>query len=424
MQSITDEQVNALKNRIQTELSNQLPTVNTATITDEYLIPRVSDLISMFTGDSLLPSEKQELITDIINDFLHLGPLEALLADPTITEIMVNGPEHVYIEQNGKIIETDIEFENDAHIRRIIDRIAQGVNRRCDEQTPYMDARLADGSRVNATIPPVSIDFPTITIRKFSDRNVTWSDYLAFGSISQNMVSFLRACVRSRCNILVSGGTGSGKTTLLNVLSNEIPDDQRIITIEDSAELKLHKPHVVRMETRCANTENSGEITVHDLLVNSLRQRPDRIIVGECRSIEAIEMLQAMNTGHDGSLTTVHANNPVSVFSRIETMVLQGNTGLPSRAIKQQIAQAIDLIVHTQRMLDGSRKVVSIVAVNSNLEGDTIVSEELFRFTQTGINPTTGQIEGYYEGCGVPSADILDKCSAAGQNLDRAWFFE
>lgn len=362
----------------------------------------------------------------ILDDFLGFGLIQPYIDDPTITEIMVNGHAEVYVERGGKLFkvagegcETEALFPDDDAVRRLIARILLPLGRRCDEQHPYVDARLPDGSRVNAILPPVSLNGPCITIRKFSAKRVTAANYVEWGAASVDMMRFLNSAVASRCNLIVSGGTGSGKTTLLNALSAAIPADERIITIEDSAELRLGQPHVLKREARPANSEGRGAVTIHDLLVNALRERPDRIIVGECRSTEALEMLQAMNTGHDGSMTTVHANDPHGAFQRIETMVMESSE-LPSRAIRQQAVTAIDLVVQVSRYSDGSRKISEICAV-TGMEGDQIVLQPLFEFA--GARVEGGRVTGEHVACGFqPPKDVISKFSAAGIAFDPAWF--
>ncbi|MBO4287332.1 MAG: CpaF family protein, partial [Kiritimatiellae bacterium] len=322
---------------------------------------------------------------EIYDEAMRLGPLEDFLADDTITEVMVNGPNQIYVERRGRLELTGKTFMDDDSVLAVIERIVAPIGRRIDESQPYVDARLADGSRVNAIIAPLSLSGPCITIRKFSKRSLTAEDMVDYGTWTRTAAQFLRVCVLLRKNIVVAGGTGSGKTTLLNVLSGFIPETDRIVTIEDAAELRLEQPHVVRLEARPANIEGRGAVTIRDLVRNSLRMRPDRIIVGECRGGETLDMLQAMNTGHDGSLTTIHANTPRDVISRLETMVLMSGIELPSRAIREQIASAIGIIVHESRMSDGSRKVVCISEI-VGLEGQQIVMQDLFTFRQSGID--------------------------------------
>ncbi len=328
--------------------------------------------------------ERNRLLDAVIADITSYGPIDPLLRDETITEVMVNGPDQIYIERDGRLCETDVKFDNDDHVRRIIDRIIAPLGRRCDESSPMVDARLPDGSRVNAIIPPLSLVGPVLTIRKFSKDPLQVEDLVEFGTISPEFVEFAQACVKGKLNLLISGGTGSGKTTLLNVMSSFIPETDRIVTIEDAAELQLRQRHVVRLEKRPPNIEGKGEISIRDLMVNSLRMRPDRIIVGECRGPEALDMLQAMNTGHDGSMTTAHANTPRDALARIETMVLMAGTELPLRAIREQIASALDLVIQQERMQDGSRKVVRVSEVQG-MEGDVITLQDVFVFQQTGV---------------------------------------
>jgi pilus assembly protein CpaF len=334
---------------------------------------------------ALTKEERQRLLRDIKDEVFGLGPIECLLRDETVCDILVNGPHQVYVERAGKMQPTSIRFRDDAHVMRIIERIVSRVGRRIDESNPLVDARLPDGSRVNAIIPPLAIDGPSISIRRFAADKLDHNDLIRFGSLSPELVLTLQAAVRARLNVLVSGGTGSGKTTLLNILSSFIPDDERIITIEDSAELQMRQAHVVRLETRPANLEGRGAITQRELLVNTLRMRPDRIVVGECRAGEALDMLQAMNTGHDGSLTTVHANTPRDALARLETMVAMSGLDLPKSAVRSQIAAAIDLVIQQQRLVDGSRRVTSLQEV-TGMEGEVITMQEIFRLERRGLD--------------------------------------
>ncbi len=333
----------------------------------------------------LSPTIQDQLFREILDEILGFGPLQPLLEDSSISEIMVNGPHSVYIEQKGKLLKTGVTFENDDAILRLIEKIILPLGRRIDTDTPTVDARLPDGSRVNAIIPPVAVDGPSITIRKFDKGRLSIEQLIEYNSITKNMAELVRACVISRLNIIISGGTGSGKTTLLNVLSSFIPSDERIVTIEDAAELRLQQDHIVRLETKAPDLEGKHAVAIRDLVRNSLRMRPDRIIVGEVRGGEALDMLQAMNTGHDGSLTTLHANSPRDALSRLETMSLMAGMELPLKVIREQIASAIDLIVQQTRMKDGTRKVTSVTEV-SGMEGDMIVMTEIFKFEQSGVS--------------------------------------
>jgi pilus assembly protein CpaF len=332
----------------------------------------------------LTRNEKRKLFEQIVAEILGYGPLEQFLSVDGITEIMVNGPKQIFIERGGKLTRVNASFENDEHLMRIIDRIVAPLGRRIDEGSPMVDARLPDGSRVNAVIPPISLVGPTLTIRIFSKIPLTVENLIEFGSLTREAVEFLKASVIAKVNVIISGGTGSGKTTLLNIMSGFIPDDERIVTIENAAELQLRQEHVVTLESRPPNVEGRGEVSIRDLVINSLRMRPDRIVVGEVRGGEALDMLQAMNTGHDGSLTTAHANSPRDMLARMETMVLMAGMDLPHRAIREQMASAVDLVVHQDRMRDGTRKVTSISEIQG-MEGDVITMSEIFRFEQTGI---------------------------------------
>jgi pilus assembly protein CpaF len=329
-------------------------------------------------------ADRQRLLEQIVAEIMGFGPIEPLLADDSITEVMVNGPDAVYIERGGRVLSTDIKFDSDDHVLRIIDRIVSPLGRRIDESQPYVDARLPDGSRVNAVIPPLSLIGPILTIRKFARIPITAQSLIDFGSITAESLEFIKACVQAKLNMVISGGTGSGKTTTLNVFSAFIPNDERIITIENAAELQLQQDHVLPLETRPANVEGKGAISMQQLVINSLRMRPDRIIVGECRGAEALDMLQAMNTGHDGSMTTAHSNGPRDTLSRLETMVLMAGMDLPLRAIREQIASALNLVVHQERMRDGTRKITKITEVQG-MEGDVIVMQDLFQFEQQGF---------------------------------------
>jgi pilus assembly protein CpaF len=376
-----------LKEQVQSKLINELDPK--ADMNNKAQVYRQVEEIFNSILDSenivLSRSERAQMLKSIVNDMLGLGPLEALLADAGVSEIMVNGPNQIYLEYNGKLQLSDATFLNEQHVLRIIERIVAPLGRRIDESSPMVDARLPDGSRVNAIIRPLSLVGPAVTIRKFKEEKLTIKDLVKFGSVNEQMGDFLQACVEARLNMVVSGGTGSGKTTLLNILSNFIPEDERIITVENAAELQLAQEHVVRLESRPPNVEGRGEVTIRDLVINCLRMRPERIIVGECRGGETLDMLQAMNTGHDGSMTTVHANTPKDAVSRIETMCMMAGMNVPQRALREQIVSAIDVFVQQSRLKDGSRKVSAITEVQG-MEGDVPLLQDIFIFEQTGLN--------------------------------------
>jgi pilus assembly protein CpaF len=409
-----------LKTRVQNKLLSELDPSMDVTRTEE-VRRTIQDLFEQILAEEnivLSRPERARLFEQIAAEILGFGPLQPLLEDDTITEIMVNGPKNVYVERKGKLHRVPVTFENNDHVMRIIDRIVAPLGRRIDESSPYVDARLQDGSRVNAVIPPISLVGPTLTIRKFSKNPITVDQLIQFGSISPEAVQFLKACVEARLNILISGGTGSGKTTLLNVMSSFIPGDERIITIENAAELQLRQEHVVTLESRPPNIEGRGEITIRDLVINSLRMRPERIIVGECRGGETLDMLQAMNTGHDGSMTTAHANSPRDAISRVETMCLMAGMDLPVRAIREQVSSAVDLIAQQERMRDGTRKVTAITEV-SGMEGDVITMTDIFVFEQTGME--NGKIVGRLRPTGL-RPKFMDKIETAGINLPPSIF--
>src|SRR5881396_216538 len=371
------------------------------------------------TGISLNRLDYGHLLEALLDEVLGLGPLQVLLDDPKTTEIMVNNPHQIYVERGGRVTQSPVVFESAAQMRQVIDRIVSTVGRRVDESSPMCDARLRDGSRVNVVLPPLAIDGPCMTIRKFSRDKLRPEDLLSIGSASPQMMDFLRAAVRSRLSILVSGGTSSGKTTLLNILSSFIPPDERIVTVEDSAELQLRQTHVIRLESRPPNVEGKGAIEIRDLVRNALRMRPDRIIVGECRGGEALDMLQAMNTGHEGSMSTVHANTPYDAFGRLETMVLMAGADLPVRAIQKQVASAIDIVVQAERVRGGARKIVSIAEVTGLVNGETQF-QELFQFRQTGVDPE-GNAVGMHTAAGKPSIH-LDHFLERGESVPLAIF--
>lgn len=362
---------------------------------------------------------RKQIFEQVLNDLLGFGPLQSLLNDPNVTEIMVNGPKKVYVEKKGQLTKTNVTFDDDAHVLQIIDRIVSPLGRRVDADSPTVDARLPDGSRVNAVVRPVAIDGPSITIRKFRKDKLKPEDLIQFGSMTEGMAEFLRACVLSRFNIVISGGTGSGKTTLLNVLSGYIPENERIITIEDAAELQLQQDHVMRMETKSSNADGQGAVTIRDLVRNSLRMRPDRIVVGEVRGGEALDMLQAMNTGHDGSLTTVHANTPRDALARLETLVMMAGMDLPLKVVRQQISSAIDLIVQQTRLRDGKRKITAITEV-AGMEGEIIILSDIFKFEQTGVS-TEGQVLGETHATGI-RPNFTPRLEASGFKLGSEIF--
>ncbi|RLC90856.1 MAG: CpaF family protein [Chloroflexi bacterium] len=409
-----------LKARIQNKLIADLDPTMDVTKTDEVrrTIEEMYNDILAQENIVLSRAERQRLFEQIVAEILGLGPLEPFLADPTITEIMVNGAKNIYIEREGKIQRTKAVFESDEHLMRIIERIIAPLGRRIDESSPYVNARLQDGSRVNAVIPPISLIGPVLTIRKFYKIPLTVEKLIELGTVTPEAMELLRACVVAKLNILISGGTGSGKTTLLNILSGFIPEGERIITIEDAAELQLRQEHVVTLESRPPNIEGRGAVTIRDLVINSLRMRPDRIIVGECRGPEAFDMLQAMNTGHEGSMTTVHANSPRDALARLENMVLMAGMDLPHRAIREQIASALDAVVHLERMRDGSRKIVSIAEIEG-MEGDVVTMSDLFKFELAGYE--NGRVVGALRPTGL-RPKFIEKIEASDIHLPPTIF--
>jgi len=409
-----------LKTRVQNKLLGELDPSMDVNRTAE-VRRTIEDLFENILAEesiALSRAEKKRLFEAIVAEILGFGPLEPLLAEEGITEIMVNGAKNVYIERKGKVERVPVSFESDDHVMRIIDRIVSPLGRRIDESSPYVDARLPDGSRVNAVIPPISLVGPVLTIRKFAKIPITIENLISFGTVTTESIEFLKACVVSRLNVVISGGTGSGKTTLLNILSQFIPADERIITIENAAELQLRQEHVVSLESRPPNIEGRGEVTIRDLVVNALRMRPERIVVGEVRDDAALDMLQAMNTGHDGSMTTLHSNSPRDTLSRLETMVMMAGMDLPSRAIREQIASAINLIVHQERLRDGSRHVTYITEVQG-MEGDVITMTDLFVFEQTGIE--SGHVVGRLRPTGL-RPKFMDRIEASGIHLPASVF--
>jgi pilus assembly protein CpaF len=409
-----------LKTRVQNRLLSELdPTMDISKVGE--VRATIQELFEQVLAEEnivLSRPERHRLFEQIAAEILGFGPLQPLLEDESITEVMVNGAKNIYIERAGKILRVPYSFESDEHVMRIIDRIVAPMGRRIDESSPYVDARLPDGSRVNAIIPPISLVGPVVTIRKFFKNPITIEQVVQFGTLGPESLQFLKACVEARLNIIISGGTGSGKTTLLNILSQFIPNDERIVTIENAAELQLRQEHVVTLESRPPNIEGRGEVTIRQLVINALRMRPDRIIVGEIRDDAALDMLQAMNTGHDGSMTTAHSNSPRDTLSRIETMALMAGLELPVRAIREQVSSAIDLVVHQERMRDGTRKVVNITEV-SGMEGEVITMMDLFLFEQSGYE--NGKVVGRLRPTGL-RPKFIEKIEASGIHLPASIF--
>lgn len=409
-----------LKTRVQNRLLSELDhSMDTSKVNE--LRATIQDLFEqILTEENIILSrpERHRLYEQISAEILGFGPLQPLLEDEAITEVMVNGAKNIYIERSGKIHRVPVSFESDDHVMRIIDRIVAPLGRRIDESSPYVDARLPDGSRVNAVIPPISLIGPVLTIRKFAKNPITIEQLIQYGTMTAESLQFLKACVESRLNVVISGGTGSGKTTLLNILSQFIPSDERIVTIENAAELQLRQEHVVTLESRPANIEGRGEISIRQLVINALRMRPDRIIVGEIRDEAALDMLQAMNTGHDGSMTTAHSNSPRDTLARIETMSLMAGMDLPMRAVREQIASALDLVVHQERLRDGTRKIVNITEV-TGMEGEVITMTDLFVFEQTSLE--NGKVVGRLRATGL-RPKFMDKIEASGIHLPASIF--
>jgi pilus assembly protein CpaF len=409
-----------LKSRVQNKLIAGLdPSIDVTRTSD--VRRTIQELFEQILNEEnivLSRPERARMFEQIAAEILGFGPLQPLLEDESITEVMVNGAKSIYIERKGKILRVPLAFENNEHVMRIVDRIVSPLGRRIDESSPYVDARLPDGSRVNVVIPPISLVGPVITIRKFAKIPITIEQLIQYGSLTEESVEFLKACVESRINVVISGGTGSGKTTLLNILSQFIPTDERIVTIENAAELQLRQEHVVTLESRPANIEGKGEVTIRQLVINALRMRPDRIIVGEIRDEAALDMLQAMNTGHDGSMTTAHSNGPRDTLSRLETMTLMAGMDLPVRAIREQVSSAIDLIVHQERMRDGSRKVVNITEV-TGMEGDVITMTDIFAFEQVGYE--NGKVVGRLRPTGL-RPKFIEKIETSGIHLPSTIF--
>lgn len=413
-----------MKSRLHRTLINRMDLTKLADLTPEQLNAEVSRLAESVLAQESMPlsvAERDRLVNDVQHELFGLGPLEPLLADTTISDILVNSHNTIYIERRGKLERSQVAFKDDEHLMRVIERIVSTVGRRIDESSPMVDARLRDGSRVNAIIPPLSLDGPVLSIRRFGAEPLRMSALIENKGLTKDIADMMDMCVRARLNVVISGGTGAGKTTLLNALSAYIPEDQRIVTIEDSAELQLQQPHVVRLETRPPNIEGKGEVTQRDLVKNALRMRPDRIVIGEVRGGEAIDMLQAMNTGHDGSLTTIHANTPRDALSRLETMIQMTGMRLSERAMRQQIASAIDLVLQIARLSDGARRVTSISEI-TGMEGETITMQEIFQYERTGIGPQ-GQVLGRFRPTGIRPR-FAESLKACGMQLPRVFFEE
>ncbi len=413
-----------MKSRLHRALINRMDLSKLAALSPDQVNAEVSRLAETVLAQEAMPlstAERERLVNDVQHELFGLGPLEPLLADSTISDILVNSFGKIYIERRGKLELSDVAFKDDEHLMRVIERIVSTVGRRIDESSPMVDARLKDGSRVNAIIPPLSIDGPVLSIRRFGAEPLRMAQLIENKALTKDIADMLEMCVNARLNILISGGTGAGKTTLLNALSAYIPVNERIVTIEDSAELQLQQPHVVRLETRPPNIEGKGEVTQRELVRNSLRMRPDRIVIGEVRGGEAIDMLQAMNTGHDGSLTTVHANTPRDALARLETMIQMTGMSLSERAMRQQIASALDLVVQVARLSDGTRRITSISEI-TGMEGDTITMQEIFQYERTGVGPQ-GQVLGRFRPTGIRPR-FADKLKACGLQMPRVFFEE
>ncbi|MEP6570776.1 MAG: CpaF family protein [Acidobacteriota bacterium] len=413
-----------MKSRLHRALINRMDLTKLAALSPEQVHAEVSRLAETVLAQEAMPlssSERDRLVNDVQHELFGLGPLEPLLADPTISDILVNSHGTIYVERRGKLEVTNVAFKDDEHLMRVIERIVSSVGRRIDESSPMVDARLRDGSRVNAIIPPLSIDGPVLSIRRFGAEPLRMNSLIENKALTRDIADMLQMCVSARLNVLISGGTGAGKTTLLNALSAYIPEDERIVTIEDSAELQLQQPHVVRLETRPPNIEGKGEVTQRDLVRNSLRMRPDRIVIGEVRGGEAIDMLQAMNTGHDGSLTTIHANTPRDALARLETMIQMTGMRLSDRAMRQQVASALDLVVQVARLSDGTRRVTSISEI-TGMEGETITMQEIFQFDRTGVD-SQGQVIGRFRPTGIRPR-FAERLKACGLQLPRVFFEE
>jgi pilus assembly protein CpaF len=413
-----------IKSQIHSKLLNSLTADQLKTLNKEGVREQIGNVVERLIADEQIPmtlAERERLIEEVLDEVFGLGPLEPLLKDPAISDILVNGFDNIYVERGGRLVETNVRFKDQAHVRMIIDRIVSNIGRRIDDSSPIVDARLNDGSRVCAVIPPLSLIGPVMSIRRFGKKLLSTEDLLKNETLTTGMLDFLSGCVEARLNLVVSGGSGAGKTTLLNTLSRYIPEEERVVTIEDTAELQMQQAHVVRLETRPINIEGAGAITQRDLVINALRMRPDRIIVGECRGSEAFDMMQAMNTGHDGSMTTTHANSTRDAFSRLETMVMMASQNVPDRVIRQMLASAIQIVVHCSRLNDGTRKLTSISEV-MGVEGEHVEMQDIFRLERTGIG-RSGRVLGKFAATGVKPLS-LDRLRSYGVHLPSSIFSE
>jgi len=414
----------SIKTQIHSKLLNSLSPEQLKALNKEGVREEIGNVLERLISDEQIPmtvNEREKLIEEVLDEVFGLGPLEPLLKDPAISDILVNGYDSVYVERGGQLVETNVRFKDQNHVRMIIDRIVSNIGRRIDDSSPIVDARLADGSRVCAVIPPLSLIGPVMSIRRFGKKLLSTEDLLKNETLTTGMLDFLSGCVEARLNIIISGGSGAGKTTMLNTLSRFIPEEERVVTIEDTAELQLQQSHVVRLETRPPNIEGAGAITQRDLVINALRMRPDRIIIGECRGPEALDMMQAMNTGHDGSMTTTHANSALDAFARLETMVMMASRHIPDRVIRQMLASAIQIVIHTARLTDGTRKVLSISEV-MGVENDAVMMQDIFEFERIGVS-RSGRVMGRFHATGVRPL-CLDRLKAYGIHLSPSIFQE
>ncbi len=413
-----------IKTQIHSKLLNSLSPDQLKALNKDGVREEIGNVLERLIAEEQIPmtlNERERLIEEVLDEVFGLGPLEPLLKDPAISDIMVNGYDSVYVERGGQLVETNVRFKDQNHVRMIIDRIVSNIGRRIDDSSPIVDARLADGSRVCAVIPPLSLIGPVLSIRRFGKKLLSTEDLLKNETLTTGMLDFLSGCVEARLNIVISGGAGSGKTTMLNTLSRFIPEEERVVTIEDTAELQLQQSHVVRLETRPMNIEGAGAITQRDLVINALRMRPDRIVIGECRGPEALDMLQAMNTGHDGSMTTTHANSALDAFARLETMVMMASQHIPDRVIRQMLASAVQIVIHTARLSDGTRKVISISEV-MGVENDVVVLQDIFEFERLGVS-RSGRVMGRFRATGARPM-CLDRLRAYGIHLSQSIFQE